>query len=60
MSVQGKTSRYWIFNGPKTILVDECNGDVFYANPGMVSVIRRVNYYENGGFSIFASGYFAG
>lgn len=59
MSVQGKTSRYWIFNGPKTILVDEYNGNVFFLSGGYTTFIHSINE-DKSGFQIFASGYFAG
>lgn len=59
MSVQGKTSRYWIFSGPKTILVDEYNGNVFFLGFGYTTFIQSINKDESV-FGIFGSGYFAG
>lgn len=59
MSVKGKTSRYWIFSGPKTILVDEYNGNVFFLGGGYGSFIHSINEGESV-FEIFGSGYFAG
>lgn len=59
MSVQGKTSRYWVFSGPKTVLVDEYNGNVFFLGEGYSSYIYNINDDESV-FQIFGSGYFAG
>lgn len=59
MSVQGKTSRYWIFSGPKTILVDEYNGNVFFLGYGYATFIHSINE-DKSIFQIFGSGYFAG
>ena len=57
MSVQSKLSRYWIINGPKTILVDEYTGNVFFVAMGYNCHIDSVNGKD---FEIFGSGYFAG
>ena len=43
MSVQGKSSRYWIINGPGFILVDEYTGKVFVASIGRRNFIRSIN-----------------